>query len=443
MNTIWQIKSSNARPEPRLHLWRIWALSLACVLLVILFTFPGLFSYTFGGSIHKELLDTGSAMLTRAHTRRSLPAHLRAWHRFAKQHRCLTHDGYQRIARDLGPFRPLVLRDASWLREPSFCLAHKDTAYCSIVSGTVNCTYANSHPRDFEAHDGMRLYLPLLPDFSFCVNLEDWPQMPAPDASVDTQNLQHDDRLLQECQAGPPANPLIPLFSLHKIDGCHRDIVMPLRYQRVPEDIEKLSRSGKLPFQRWEEKEDKVAWAGSSTGTFIKDGVRWWNSHRFRLVERFSQPDAFGRGVQSDIHFSGIVQCAMGEMCSRLCSNYTCAPPTPMTDFFKAKFIIDVDGNGQSERFEKLLVSGSVILKATAFSGWWKDRLQPWVHFVPVRMDFGDLNQTVRWLHEHDDVARRIGEASRRMAQRYMRNIDQDCFVFRLLAEYHAMVYGD
>ena len=77
------------------------------------------------------------------------------------------------------------------------------------------------------------------------------------------------------------------------------------------------------------------------------------------------------------------------------------------------------DGNSWSARYKRLLSTGSLILKSTIFpecasrachvsssqpvadmpnplplsvcpSGW-NDRKQPWLHYVPVKVDYGDL----------------------------------------------------
>lgn len=50
-----------------------------------------------------------------------------------------------------------------------------------------------------------------------------------------------------------------------------------------------------------------------------------------------------------------------------------------------------VDGNGWSARFRRLMASNSLVLKSTVFPEWFTDRIQPWVHYVPVKVDYSDL----------------------------------------------------
>lgn len=45
------------------------------------------------------------------------------------------------------------------------------------------------------------------------------------------------------------------------------------------------------------------------------------------------------------------------------------------SDGYKADF--DVDGNGWSARFKRVMSTNSAILKATIFPEWYTDRIQP------------------------------------------------------------------
>lgn len=56
--------------------------------------------------------------------------------------------------------------------------------------------------------------------------------------------------------------------------------------------------------------------------------------------------------------------------------------------------VFDIDGNGWSSRFHRLIMSGSVVLKATIYPEWVSEWLTPWVHYV-VRSSF--LFISTRW----------------------------------------------
>lgn len=43
---------------------------------------------------------------------------------------------------------------------------------------------------------------------------------------------------------------------------------------------------------------------------------------------------------------------------------------------------LDVDGNGWSSRFHRLLMSGAMVIKATIYQEWQSDLMIPWYHYV-------------------------------------------------------------
>lgn len=46
------------------------------------------------------------------------------------------------------------------------------------------------------------------------------------------------------------------------------------------------------------------------------------------------------------------------------------------------KYVVDVDGNGWSQRFARLLSTGSVVFKSTVFPEWNTDWLVPYYHYI-------------------------------------------------------------
>lgn len=55
------------------------------------------------------------------------------------------------------------------------------------------------------------------------------------------------------------------------------------------------------------------------------------------------------------------------------------------------KYVLDVDGNSWSGRFRRLLKSNSVVFKSTIWPEWYRDQIQAWHHYVPVRIDYAEL----------------------------------------------------
>ncbi|KAJ7708318.1 hypothetical protein B0H17DRAFT_1191784 [Mycena rosella] len=96
-----------------------------------------------------------------------------------------------------------------------------------------------------------------------------------------------------------------------------------------------------------------------------------------------------------------------------------------------------VGGNGWSSRFKRLMNSGLLIFKATAYPEWFTDRIAPWVHYIPIQNSYADLLDALLFFRgdpagggTHNDMARRIAGVrrgwSRRLFLEYARVMSAD-----------------
>ena len=96
------------------------------------------------------------------------------------------------------------------------------------------------------------------------------------------------------------------------------------------------------------------------------------------------------------------------------------------------QMLVHVEGNGGwADRLRHLLTSGAVVLRQEmGVVEWFEPLLQPWVHYVPVSSDLGNLSDAVRWVRANGGAARRMADAgaklvdealSARAMERYMR----------------------
>lgn len=84
------------------------------------------------------------------------------------------------------------------------------------------------------------------------------------------------------------------------------------------------------------------------------------------------------------------------------------------------------------------MTTNSLIFKSTIFPEWFTDRVQPWVHFVPVKMDYTDLYDILYFFHgakdgagAHDDLAEKIATAGKEWSLKYWRKEDMVAYMFR------------
>lgn len=92
-----------------------------------------------------------------------------------------------------------------------------------------------------------------------------------------------------------------------------------------------------------------------------------------------------------------------------------------------------------TERFPKLLLSGSLVFKSTKFTEWFSERLEPFVDYIPVSYDQHDLESQVEYMHAHQSLAKSIAEHGKETAERHLRPQDQLCYTYRLMLEYHSL----
>lgn len=89
----------------------------------------------------------------------------------------------------------------------------------------------------------------------------------------------------------------------------------------------------------------------------------------------------------------------------------------PPLSWAARKFAIDVDGwtNAWPNYFCRML-DGCCVFKVQSKFGyrqWFYDRLQPWVHYIPVAPDCRDFAERVAWARSHDGECREIARRAR------------------------------
>ncbi|TFK70244.1 hypothetical protein BDN72DRAFT_766794 [Pluteus cervinus] len=266
---------------------------------------------------------------------------------------------------------------------------------------------------------------------------------------------------------GPPADPLFPRFS-YSSTPLHHDIRVP-----HPE-----SWIGDIPRQddpEWDGKPDeRLLWRGSNTGIWYGGDTPWSQSHRTRLVDFANDlngttqillpprtpRDKVGEGVEVerskvnpalfDIAFAGApLQCSP-EVCDTLARQFEWRRYQDQAQAGQFKYILDIDGNGWSSRFKRLITSNSLIFKTTVYPEWYMDKIQPWLHYVPIQLDLSDLHDALVFFRgglygegANEDLAKKIASAGRDWSLTFWRSEDMTAYLYRLLLEYARVMSSD
>lgn len=210
----------------------------------------------------------------------------------------------------------------------------------------------------------------------------------------------------------------------------------------------------------WVDKTASLYWAGKTTGSFQgATNEEWKHSHRQRFValanglERKThtylwRPNSASRWQKHHssflnqshytVHFTDVVQSADQATEDAIRGYFHIVDAEPREEAFKYTLTFDLDGNGHSGRYYRLLNSRSLPLKQTVFREWHDERLLPWWHYVPISLAMDELPEVVRYLTVEDEgkeIAALLADEGRQWSLRSLRPVDQVIYIYRLMLE--------
>lgn len=205
----------------------------------------------------------------------------------------------------------------------------------------------------------------------------------------------------------------------------------------------------------WSKKHNNLYWAGSTTGGLAHDSV-WRKFHRQRFVE-FAQnlqkrqhpylqeegdllrriTTSFLNSRMFDVAFTRVFQCTP-RRCKDQRAYFKTKSWEDANRALDSRLVFDMDGNGISGRFYKLLASRSTPLKQTLLREWHDERLVPWLHYVPVSQGMEELPELLSHLTSTEAGqagAKFIAEQGRAWYSQAFREVDKTIYMYRLLLE--------
>lgn len=441
------------------------------------------------------------------------PPGFQAWYDFAASNNSPIIDDFDSIHDSISPFWGIDGAEVSRRMTQAFGMGNSELWLCSLSgdSASFDC----SHP--FRTHDRHMVAtlnkllgdLPgKLPDLKFLVNHFDEPAVLVPPPGghdpdrIDLTYLSQSstwDALTKYCKSSPSderhvTSRAVRTYGLPFVadidavkDICqhpeystmHGLLMSPTSFRLIAGLVPvmstgSLSTMGDILFPspayiddefrydsagdiEWEDKQNNLYWAGSTTGGYVGDENTWSQFHRQRFVAvaqnmddrkniylRAGSSGAVGRVVSSfldrrlfDVAFTQIFSCAWRQ-CRDQRRRLDVRPWADRDAPLHSRLAFDLDGNGISGRYYRLLASRSAPLKQTLLREWHDERLVPWVHYVPVSQGLGELPELVLYLTSTETGqrwAREIADNGREWFQRAFREVDLTIYMYRLLLE--------
>ncbi|THY35634.1 hypothetical protein D6D01_01110 [Aureobasidium pullulans] len=210
----------------------------------------------------------------------------------------------------------------------------------------------------------------------------------------------------------------------------------------------------------WDEKHTSIYWAGTTTGGH-NTASNWRNMQRQRMVlntmpstgphnitlleqskyeKSWKQVEANSTSLQSlmNIFIGNVGQCEE-PTCSEMEQAFAEKGDLEMSASYSHKYVLDIDGNGFSGRYYRLLRSHSAVVKQTILKEWHDDWLMPWVHFLPLSLEGNEIWEMMRFLGQTErgeEVGADIAKTSSEWAGKVLRRVDMELVVLRLVLEY-------
>ncbi len=82
-----------------------------------------------------------------------------------------------------------------------------------------------------------------------------------------------------------------------------------------------------------------------------------------------------------------------------------------------------------------------VLFHTPTFLEWHTERIRPWDHYVPFRLDYSDLAEKMQWIVNHQREAEQVALRAEALVRDHVRLADMKCYTALLLLEYQALLH--
>jgi Glycosyl transferase family 90 len=236
---------------------------------------------------------------------------------------------------------------------------------------------------------------------------------------------------------------------------CLQDFLLPMSYHW---GIAEQDNRDDIPFSQ---KISAVVWRGSNTGTEIHEGYNYRTYQRLQALEweinfRKRYPDRVftvgksepmtTKGFAVDFGLNQLLCPTQGgqdhslPLCMEVKERYPLKPSFNSDDLKRFKYLLMLDGNSWPSRLQSFLQYNSVILYSRVFFDWYSWYLIPYKHFVPLRLDLGDLEEKLMWLEANPEKAKEIIRNAHEIIKVFNRHEQMQCHAAFAMVHFQDLV---
>ena len=236
-----------------------------------------------------------------------------------------------------------------------------------------------------------------------------------------------------------------PVMSVDRIRGFY-DIIMPTRRTGLG-ILSKEQRAVAQNHSNWNEKLTRAIFRGTSTGINFKDAKKkeldLLTNPRFLLYEMALQQREGTLNCSVPLDFAITKYWQFNGDLEDFKPMKEAYPELPsyggLTEQFKSKYVVVVDGNAWPEKVAALMFSGSLVFLATIHEDWVIRQLVDGENYIKVKPDLSDLIEKLEWAYANDEEAKRIAENGRQVAMKKFDTNHLQVYNAFLMMEYQAL----
>jgi hypothetical protein len=213
------------------------------------------------------------------------------------------------------------------------------------------------------------------------------------------------------------------LVKVRYINDEKGGIVCPVEYNRHW-DYKKNLYSDDI---KWHQKLTTCVWRGTPTGIHQDSSSlpHEWKNLRMKFCYKYREKYDVGITCNWDKWDATYIK-----------------PNLTIKEMLKYKYQISIPGNDKDSGLNWKLASNSLVLmaKPTIESWLMEGLLQPYVHYIPLKDDYSDLDDIINWCRNNDNKCQEIVRNANTFMKQF-ENIEIENKLFQIIKEYYKKMF--